>query len=387
MHRLNFYSVLPAAFFFHALVSNVVLSAGVNRSIDDALGDSVTGQKPIFLPSTPGVWKSQTHCPGCTLLPPTTSAFDGTYTAATYYPDLQNISISFDFTGTAVYIFFILANNPSNPTITATTAADFTLDGSLAGTFNHSPNSSAPAFQFNQSALAFSMTELENETHQMIISITDPVLSLWVNFDYALYTFDDAAGLTTSSASDFRTSLTLSSSNPSSSSTSSSDVGAGTSSASTKHAGAIAGLIAGLVALGALILATSFCRRRQRRMHQLGIVDDEGSINPYIVAAEQRSASAARNDFSGTGQSQNRRYNKTSLSRKAMSNNTPPQSVTSTLPSQSIPNIRALDDMAEIQEQIRAMSEQIVVLQSHQRSSWTQGHSDEPPPGYFDAGA
>ncbi|KAE9396739.1 hypothetical protein BT96DRAFT_996388 [Gymnopus androsaceus JB14] len=49
----------------------VVLSAGVNRSIDDTLGDSVTKQKPVFLPSTPGVWENQTHCPGCVLLPPT----------------------------------------------------------------------------------------------------------------------------------------------------------------------------------------------------------------------------------------------------------------------------------------------------------------------------
>ncbi|KAE9383765.1 hypothetical protein BT96DRAFT_718412 [Gymnopus androsaceus JB14] len=173
MFRLTFHSLLPGAIFFHALVT-VVLSAGVNRSIDDALGDSVTGKKPTFLPSTPGVWENQTVCPGCALLPPTTSAFDGTYTAATYHPDLKNISVSFDFTGTAVYIFFILANNPPNPTITATTAANFTLDSSLVGSLSHFPdNLEFPAFQFNESALAFSTTGLENGAHQMIISTTD----------------------------------------------------------------------------------------------------------------------------------------------------------------------------------------------------------------------
>ncbi|KAE9396741.1 hypothetical protein BT96DRAFT_941416 [Gymnopus androsaceus JB14] len=39
-------------------------------------------------------------------------------------------------------------------------------------------------------------------------------------------------------------------------------------------------------------------------------------------------------------------------------------------------------DVAQMKEQIRAMSEQITFLQSQQRSSWAQGLSDEPSPGY-----
>lgn len=89
--------------------------------------------------------------------------------------------------GTAIYIFFILANNPA-PGITATTAANFTIDGSLVGTYSHAPNISAPDFQFNQSALAFSKTALTNDTHQMIISTSGLSENVWVNFDYALYT-------------------------------------------------------------------------------------------------------------------------------------------------------------------------------------------------------
>lgn len=156
--------------------------------------------------SSSNITKSST---GCALQPPISSAFGGTYTAATYNPGLQNISITFDFTGsrknfshflfiklirfiilgTAIYVYFILANNPA-PGITATTAANFTLNGSLVGTFNHSPNTStsAPDFQFNQSALAFSKAGLKNVTHQMVISTSGLSEDVWVNFDYALYT-------------------------------------------------------------------------------------------------------------------------------------------------------------------------------------------------------
>ncbi|KAJ3929066.1 MAG: hypothetical protein NXY57DRAFT_900799 [Lentinula lateritia] len=189
MHWKSFYFLpLPGALFFLPFLFNVAAVTGaVNRSIDDTLGDSVTGQRPIFLPTTSGTWEDET-CAG-KFLSVYPLAFGGTYTAATYNPGLQNISITFDFTGTAIYVYFILANNPA-PGITATTAANFTLNGSLVGTFNHSPNTStsAPDFQFNQSALAFSKAGLKNVTHQMVISTSGLSEDVWVNFDYALYT-------------------------------------------------------------------------------------------------------------------------------------------------------------------------------------------------------
>ncbi|KAF9065715.1 hypothetical protein BDP27DRAFT_1154044, partial [Rhodocollybia butyracea] len=155
--------------------------------IDDGFGDSVTGQKPVFLPTTPGIWANQ-DCTGCSIQPPTSDAFDGTYTAATYHPTtISNISITFDFIGTALYIFFILVNHTSSSKVTATTVANFTLDGTLVGNFTHSPNSTLPDFQFNETALVFSTFGLENATHQMVISASSPEESIFVNFDYALY--------------------------------------------------------------------------------------------------------------------------------------------------------------------------------------------------------
>lgn len=43
---------------------------------------------------------------------------------------------------------------------------------------------------------------------------------------------------------------------------------------------------------------------------------------------------------------------------------------------------RGIEDVEQMKQQIRAMSEQIAFLQSQQNSAWAQGISDEPPPGY-----
>ncbi|KAF5388899.1 hypothetical protein D9757_005054 [Collybiopsis confluens] len=116
-------------------------------------------------------------------------AYEQTWTAVTYEPYLGSTSISFTFTGTAIYVFFILSN-ALPPTYTATTAANFTLDGVFQTTYIHSPDPNGPAFQFNESALGFSKTGLENGTHNLLINTTGEDF-IFVNFDYALYTFEE----------------------------------------------------------------------------------------------------------------------------------------------------------------------------------------------------
>jgi hypothetical protein len=89
-------SLFPLVFFLHM---TGVRPQVVNRSIDDGFGDSVTGQMPVFWPTLPGIWANQS-CVDCAIKPPSSEAFNGTYTAATYHPDtLESISIMFDFTG------------------------------------------------------------------------------------------------------------------------------------------------------------------------------------------------------------------------------------------------------------------------------------------------
>ncbi|KAJ4466568.1 hypothetical protein C8R41DRAFT_871582 [Lentinula lateritia] len=225
---------------------------------------------------------------GCALQPPISSAFGGTYTAATYNPGLQNISITFDFTGTAIYVYFILANNPA-PGITATTAANFTLNGSLVGTFNHSPNTStsAPDFQFNQSALAFSKAGLKNVTHQMVISTSGLSEDVWVNFDYALYTFQDATTISSESLSSSSTNNL-----PSATASTSSNIGVSSSqSTDALRIGVIVGATIGaLIVLGALITMLCICHRRYKRRNQRGrasihVINDleSGSKDSVVV--------------------------------------------------------------------------------------------------------
>ncbi|KAF9073937.1 hypothetical protein BDP27DRAFT_1214922 [Rhodocollybia butyracea] len=179
------------------LATNTVVSsqsqAAVNHSIDDGFGDSVTGQKPVFFPMDGwDVWKNETCPPSiCFLLPPTSSAFDKTYTQTTAHSGgFGPITITFDFTGIALYIFFILSNNNTGGIISGT-SANFTLDGSLVGSFTHEPNPDTLEFQFN--VLAFSTTDIENITHEMMIISSalgnDPSAeSFLLIFDYALYT-------------------------------------------------------------------------------------------------------------------------------------------------------------------------------------------------------
>ncbi|KAJ3770466.1 hypothetical protein FB446DRAFT_744175 [Lentinula raphanica] len=252
----------------------LVSAVGVNRSIDDTLGDSVTGDRPTYLPGTSGVWEDNT-CAGCALAPATAKAFDGTYTAATYNPNLNNISISFDFTGTAIYVFFILANNP-DPGVSASTAANFTLDGNLVSTFNHSPNSSssAPNFYFNDSALAFSKTGMKNISHQMVISTSGLNSNYYLNFDYALYTFQNLGTSTVSSSS--------ATSSPTDDSTS------GQSDSKPVSVGAIVGgVIGGLAAVAIIGAAWFFCFRRNKKTDQYAHDDPntvfQREIDPFIL--------------------------------------------------------------------------------------------------------
>lgn len=68
----------------------------VNRSIDDTYGDNVTGQVPVYQPN--GAWNG-VNCSGCFIVPNKSLAFDETWAYGSYNPGLNNINITFSFTG------------------------------------------------------------------------------------------------------------------------------------------------------------------------------------------------------------------------------------------------------------------------------------------------
>lgn len=84
------------AFYLHILFLVTIRAALVNVTIDDTDGDSVTHQLPVYQPASP--WGGPS-CVGCDIVPNPSLAFDGTWHAATYHPQLLNVNITFSFTG------------------------------------------------------------------------------------------------------------------------------------------------------------------------------------------------------------------------------------------------------------------------------------------------
>ncbi|KAI0751143.1 hypothetical protein C8Q80DRAFT_555087 [Daedaleopsis nitida] len=166
-------------------------AGAVNHTIDDAKGDSVTGALPTYSPAD--IWNSG---PGC-LTPPcgvnktnvdVSQVFDGTWHDTTYQPrlHLNGVSIEVSFTGTAVYVYNLVANSIP-PTITFTNLS-FLIDGEVANSFIHAPESSSTV---QTKVLVFSQASLSNAAHTLVIRAAglDPSLIL---FDYIEYTQDDS---------------------------------------------------------------------------------------------------------------------------------------------------------------------------------------------------
>ena len=85
--------------------------------------------------------------------------------------------------GTAIYAFFILANNAGNAT--TLTLANFTLDGNNPELFQHFPDAARTDLEYNQ--LVYSKQDLINAEHTLVIS-TSGDNYVWINFDHVIYT-------------------------------------------------------------------------------------------------------------------------------------------------------------------------------------------------------
>lgn len=163
----------------------VAHSATVNRTIDDSFGDSENGVKPLFTPSS--AWNSG-ECSRCQIKPNSSLALRGTWTEGTYGPAGDPLSIRLTFEGTAIYVFFILADFNGNGLTTATNCA-FSLDSTDRVPYHFaSETTTSRNLLYNQ--LVFSRTGLANEEHVLDI-IADGDQRSYLNFDYAIYTQED----------------------------------------------------------------------------------------------------------------------------------------------------------------------------------------------------
>ncbi|KAI0326743.1 hypothetical protein GY45DRAFT_1328505 [Cubamyces sp. BRFM 1775] len=156
----------------------------MNRSIDDENGDSVTGAKPTYLPDEG--WSQGAQCPGCHVHPglvDVSLAFDQTWHDGTYHPGQPDRVITVSFTGTAVYVYNLIANVIQYTT--TLTNLSFSVDGTYIQQYVHAPDGSEAEILY--SVLVFSHTGLSNQPHTLEMRATGPNDSL-ILFDTVLYT-------------------------------------------------------------------------------------------------------------------------------------------------------------------------------------------------------
>ncbi len=158
--------------------------AMINRTIDDA-GDEVTHQMPVYTPSNG--WVEGASCNGCDI-----SAahgvdlgrpFNHTWHDTTVHPNDPAHTIALNFTGSAVYVFNMLANRLGSETTTETHITFF-IDDEKVGQYDHMPDDT-PEFYYQ--VPVYTNSSLPYGEHSLKIVADGKQLSL-VLFDYVKYT-------------------------------------------------------------------------------------------------------------------------------------------------------------------------------------------------------
>lgn len=273
----------------------------------------------------------------------------------------------------------------------------------------------------------------------MVISTSGLSYIVWVNFDYAIYTYAYPSPLCAYSprltvVSRFDPETTSSSSSPTMSSSSSPDLPAASAShhssrtelpaTSASHhtsddsgstdTAVIVAATTGGVALLIAVLTSLFVLHRRRRRHrhrekELPPILNDGEVPPQISAhgyntsSSRRTASLIDIDASSTYATTPRVANPSNASEASATRS--PAYLRRTRQQTLRRQMRAIEDemsslsgeggesraardeeMSDLRTQIATMRGQLEALQSHLGSAWAQGLSDEPPPGYTAAG-
>jgi hypothetical protein len=199
-----------SSFFIFSSFLHKSLAIFVNVTVDDTLGDPITGQQFSYLPA--GSWNVGQTCTACTARPDPSLLFAGTWHDGTFNPlpgsnanPNQPIvaTIPFNgpspflislspfhssrksfFIGSAVYVFVALADSLVSPD--GTSDMTFVIDDNIVGTFTLLPLG-LPTYQYNVSV--YSNTSLPAGPHTLSV-VTGQVngpKSL-ILLDYIVYT-------------------------------------------------------------------------------------------------------------------------------------------------------------------------------------------------------
>ncbi|KAL4252905.1 hypothetical protein ABKN59_003567 [Abortiporus biennis] len=165
-------------FFSTFVFSQLTLAEWVNRTIDDQLGDAITGLQVTYT-SSAGLWVQGATCDHCAFHPSNASAFDGTWHDGSRTPqhDEQPLEFTVKFNGTAIYLFNIAVR-------LTLTDVNFTLDGSYLGRYTQFFNVTD---QYLYNVPIFALDSIPYSEHTLVVSAFGPNYTI-VFFDYALYT-------------------------------------------------------------------------------------------------------------------------------------------------------------------------------------------------------
>ncbi|KAH0835494.1 hypothetical protein J3R83DRAFT_9161 [Lanmaoa asiatica] len=252
------------------LFTSFAFAALQNVTVDDAV---LTGPVvPQFFPSA-SAW-STNNCTTCAVQPDPSLAYNGTWHETTFIPaNNEAPAIEFNFTGSALYIFFIMANNLS--ATTTFTNVQFVLDNVVAP-IPYTSNISAPTgYQYN--VPVYANDSLVSGQHTMAMQPFNTGRDILIAFDYLIYSTDTSSPVSPSTPT--------TSTSPSSSATSSGAQAQGTS--SRQNIGAVVGGTVGGVAVVLLVTASLLCYRRYKRSNggrpQVG---GRAVVEPFIPSRE-----------------------------------------------------------------------------------------------------
>ena len=254
---------VPAHLYSFLCYAALVSPALVNRTIDDELGDSVTGVVPSYLPINS--WVQGSRCKGCRITPAVDphQPLDSTWHDTIYTPGGQERRIQARFTGSAVYVFNLIANDVPRVKTTFTNLTFF-INNTLVGHYLHTPDGSSPRIQYR--VPVYVNDSLPYAEHTLDI-VAGGVQDSRVLFDFIAYTSrsedgDGVAGMMSSPQSSTQ------SQDPLPSTTTSATQNDASSASGQSHTailvGSIVGAVVGVIA-ALLTLTIGLCILRRRR--------------------------------------------------------------------------------------------------------------------------
>lgn len=184
--------------------------SAVNYTLDDTNFDQRMQDGATVTYSSTGqdAWAQGNGCSFCALKPDASLAFNHTWHDTTFtLGDTGQESMEVNFVGTfvlaapsglalmtsliilpgsAIYAYFIVPDQVTDPTFTYTVNLTVTLDGEVVDNFLHSPSNSGNDFIYN--FLGYMNDKLELKSHVLSFTPSNEPSSSLVLFDYAIYT-------------------------------------------------------------------------------------------------------------------------------------------------------------------------------------------------------